>query len=76
MEELKKIFDVMHVIVDERFKLVAYKLKNMAGPFFDQWKKAEMKMHRFWFGLALKKIYWGISFLDNWKILRYKSSLQ
>ena len=36
MEELKKVFDVMHVIDAERVELAAYQLKNVSRNWFDQ----------------------------------------
>ena len=36
VEEFKKGFDVIHVVDDERFKLAAYQLKNVARTWFDQ----------------------------------------
>ncbi|KAH0776452.1 hypothetical protein KY290_007863 [Solanum tuberosum] len=38
IEELKKIFDVMHVADTERAELAAYQLKDVARTWFDQWK--------------------------------------
>ncbi|XP_049344199.1 uncharacterized protein LOC125808560 [Solanum verrucosum] len=37
-EELKKVFDVMHVVDTERIELAAYQMKNDARTWFDQWK--------------------------------------
>ncbi|KAH0715889.1 hypothetical protein KY284_008794 [Solanum tuberosum] len=39
IEELKKIFKVMHVADAERVELDAYQLKNIARTWFDQWKE-------------------------------------
>jgi len=39
IEELKRIFDVMHVAESERVELVAYQLKGVARIWFDQWKQ-------------------------------------
>ena len=38
IEELKKIFDVMHVANTERIELATYQLKDVARTWFDQWK--------------------------------------
>ncbi|MCQ7623421.1 retrotransposon gag domain-containing protein, partial [Salmonella enterica] len=38
IEELKKIFDVMHVADIERVELAVYQLKDVAKAWFDQWK--------------------------------------
>ena len=35
VEELKKVFDVMHVIGVERVELVSYQLKNVARTWYD-----------------------------------------
>lgn len=35
VEELQKLFEVMHVVDTERLKLVAYKLKGVARIWFD-----------------------------------------
>ncbi|WMV18770.1 hypothetical protein MTR67_012155 [Solanum verrucosum] len=40
IEELQKIFEVMHVIAAERVELATYQLKNVATTWFDQWKKS------------------------------------
>ena len=50
LEELKKVFDVMHVIDVEMVELDAYQLKNMAGTWFDQWKQGrdEYATHLSW----------------------------
>ncbi|KAH0650238.1 hypothetical protein KY284_030150 [Solanum tuberosum] len=39
IEELKKIFDVMHVADTERVELAAYQLKDVARTWFDQWRE-------------------------------------
>ncbi|KAH0758077.1 hypothetical protein KY290_021570 [Solanum tuberosum] len=39
IEELKRVFDVMHVAESERVELAAYQLKGVARIWFDQWKK-------------------------------------
>ncbi|KAG5614612.1 hypothetical protein H5410_014436 [Solanum commersonii] len=39
IEELKKVFEVMHVADIERVELAAYQLKNVARTWFDQWKE-------------------------------------
>ncbi|WMV37585.1 hypothetical protein MTR67_030970 [Solanum verrucosum] len=38
IEELKKIFDVMHVADTERVELAVYQLKDVARTWFGQWK--------------------------------------
>ncbi|KAG5571158.1 hypothetical protein H5410_060924 [Solanum commersonii] len=38
IEELKKVFKVMHVANSERAELVAYPLKNVSRTWFNQWK--------------------------------------
>ncbi|XP_049410522.1 uncharacterized protein LOC125873690 [Solanum stenotomum] len=38
IEELKKVFDVMHVADTERVELAAYQMKNVARTWFDQLK--------------------------------------
>ncbi|KAH0784113.1 hypothetical protein KY290_003711 [Solanum tuberosum] len=38
IEELKKIFDVMHVADIERVELAVYQLKDVTKAWFDQWK--------------------------------------
>lgn len=40
MEELQKLFEVMHVDNVERVKLVAYKTKGVTRIWYDQWKKS------------------------------------
>ncbi|KAH0693675.1 hypothetical protein KY285_020772 [Solanum tuberosum] len=39
VEELKKVFEVMHVADTERVELVVYQLKNISRTWFDQWKE-------------------------------------
>ena len=36
VEELKKVFNVMHVVVTERGELVVFQLKNVSRTWFDQ----------------------------------------
>ena len=36
VEELKKVFNLIHVIDVERVELVSYQLKNVARTWFDQ----------------------------------------
>ncbi|WMV19044.1 hypothetical protein MTR67_012429 [Solanum verrucosum] len=50
IEELKKIFDVMHVADTERVELAMYQLKDVARTWFDQWKggRAENAQHASW----------------------------
>ena len=38
MEELKKVFEVMHVLNAERVKFFAYQLKGVVRTWFDNWK--------------------------------------
>ncbi|KAH0781998.1 hypothetical protein KY290_001596 [Solanum tuberosum] len=40
VEELQKVFEVMHVADAERVELAAYQLKSVARTWFDQWKKS------------------------------------
>jgi len=40
VEELQKVFEIMHVVDVERVELVAYQLKSVAKTWFDQWKKS------------------------------------
>ncbi|WMV32495.1 hypothetical protein MTR67_025880 [Solanum verrucosum] len=40
VEELQKVFGVMHVDDVERVELVAYQLKGVARIWYDQWKKS------------------------------------
>ncbi|KAK4721591.1 hypothetical protein R3W88_011824 [Solanum pinnatisectum] len=44
IEELKKVFDVMHVIDTVRVKLAAYQMKNVSRTWFEQWKGEEEKL--------------------------------
>nr|AAT39297.2 Gag-pol protein, putative [Solanum demissum] len=43
IEELKKIFEVMHVVDTERVELAAYQLNDVARTWFDQWKGGRVK---------------------------------
>ncbi|KAG5579337.1 hypothetical protein H5410_049964, partial [Solanum commersonii] len=45
VDELKKVFDVMHIADTERVELAAYQLKNVARTWFDQWKGGRARMH-------------------------------
>ncbi|WMV30455.1 hypothetical protein MTR67_023840 [Solanum verrucosum] len=40
MEDLQKVFEVMHVTDVERVELAAYQLKGVARIWYDQWKKS------------------------------------
>ena len=42
MEELQKVFEVMHVADVERVELAAYQLKGVARVWYDQWKKSRV----------------------------------
>ena len=39
VEELKKVFDVIHEVDSERIELAAYQMKNVARTWFDEWKE-------------------------------------
>ena len=39
VEELKKVFEMRHMVDIERVKLVAYQLKNVARIWFNHWNK-------------------------------------
>ncbi|KAH0657055.1 hypothetical protein KY285_031937 [Solanum tuberosum] len=39
IEELKRVFDVMHIAGNERVELAAYQMKNVARTWFDKWKR-------------------------------------
>ncbi|WMV37193.1 hypothetical protein MTR67_030578, partial [Solanum verrucosum] len=39
IEELKRVFDVMHIVDAERVELPAYQMKGVTRIWFDQWKK-------------------------------------
>ncbi|XP_049410547.1 uncharacterized protein LOC125873722 [Solanum stenotomum] len=47
IEELKKVFDVMHVADTERVELAAYQIKNVARTWFDQWKGESLSVHKY-----------------------------
>ncbi|WMV40579.1 hypothetical protein MTR67_033964 [Solanum verrucosum] len=39
IEELEKVFEVMHIVDTEQVELAAYQLKNITKTWFDQWKE-------------------------------------
>ena len=39
-DDLKKVFEMMHVVDTKRVELSAYQLKNVARTWFDKWKEA------------------------------------
>ena len=43
VEELKKVFDVMHLVDAKRVELTAFQLKNVARTWFDQLKEGSDK---------------------------------
>ncbi|WMV33411.1 hypothetical protein MTR67_026796 [Solanum verrucosum] len=43
VEELQKVFEIMHVVDVERVDLDAYQLKSVARIWFDQWKKGRVE---------------------------------
>ena len=43
VEQLKKVFDVMHVVDAKRVELNAFQLKNVARTWFDQLKEGRDK---------------------------------
>ena len=65
IEELKKVFEVMHVADIERVELVSYQLKGVARTWFDLWKEGRIKMHHLQVSLILRRLSWGIYFLEN-----------
>ena len=50
VEDLKKVFEVMHVVGVERVELAAYQLKSVSRTLFDQLKegRAEGAPHQSW----------------------------
>ena len=46
MEELQKVFEVMHDADVELLELVAYQLKGVTRVWYDQWKKGRDKVHQ------------------------------
>lgn len=65
MEELKKVFDVMHGVYTERVKIVLYQIKNVDRTWFDRLKEGKVRMHHLRVGFVLKKLCWHISFPGN-----------
>ena len=47
VEELQKMFEVMHITDVERVELVAYQLKSIVRTWFDQWKRVRLRIHQF-----------------------------
>ena len=43
VEDLKKVFNVMHVVDVEKVELVVYQLKGVAWTWFDQWKDGRVE---------------------------------
>uniref|UniRef100_M1DMF2 Retrotransposon gag protein n=1 Tax=Solanum tuberosum TaxID=4113 RepID=M1DMF2_SOLTU len=65
VDELKKVFDVMHVANTKRVELAAYQLMNVSRTWFDQWKggRAEDAPLTSWD--CLRRFSWGVSFPEN-----------
>ena len=66
VEELQKVFEIMHATDAEKVKLDAYQLNGIARIWFDQWKKnrAEGVPLLSW-ALFFRRLTWGISFPVN-----------
>ena len=62
MEELKKVFEVMHVVNVERVELSTYQLRIWLGLRSIGGKGTKLIIHDIQVGLALKKHSWGIYF--------------
>ena len=43
VKELKKVFEVMHVLNAERVKFFAYQLKGVVRTWFDNWKDGRVE---------------------------------
>ncbi|WMV25283.1 hypothetical protein MTR67_018668 [Solanum verrucosum] len=65
IEELQKVFDVMHIVDTKEVELAAYQMKDVARIWSDQWRKNQADdappASWAWF----KRPYWGFSFLEN-----------
>ena len=57
VEELKNVFQVMHVVDIERFELDVYQLRMWLGLGSIYEKGTKMRMHHIQVGIALKKPY-------------------
>uniref|UniRef100_M1E188 Retrotransposon gag protein n=1 Tax=Solanum tuberosum TaxID=4113 RepID=M1E188_SOLTU len=55
-EEVKQVFDVMHVTDTARVELASYQMKNVSRTWFDQWKGVELRMHHLRVGQVLKTL--------------------
>ena len=65
VEKMKKVFDMMHVSDAERVELDAHQLKIYLGLGLISGRREEMRMHHVRVCVDLKKIYKGVSFLEN-----------
>ena len=65
VEDLKKVFEVMHVVDVDRVELAVYQLKSVARTWFDKWKGGKTEVNHVQVGLILKKPSWKCSFLAN-----------
>ena len=67
IEEVKKVFEVMHVVDVERVELAAYQLKGVYRTWFDQWKDriAEDAPHPIW--ICFEEDFLGRFFPDEMK---------
>ena len=65
VKELKKVFDVMHVVGGERVELDAYQRRVWLEPSLINERMVELRMHNIQAGFDLKKPSWGVSFPEN-----------
>ena len=65
VEELNKMFYVIHVVRTERVELVSYQMKSVSRTLFDQWKDGKVEVHHIQVGLASKNPSWGGFFLES-----------
>ena len=75
VEKLKNVFDVMHLIDTEELEIDAYQLKNVSMMWFDQGKEGRDKNAPRLSWTFFEETFFGVSFLENKKRQRYKSSL-
>ena len=61
IDEIKKIFEVMKIIGNDRVELASYQLKDVAHIWYTQWKENRVQMHLLLLGVALSK-----TFLDRY----------
>lgn len=65
IEELKKVFEVMHISDTEHVELDVYQMQMFLGLGSTSGRSIDLRMHHLQVSLILRRLSWGIYFLEN-----------